>query len=197
MRPIMNMMMFPRMLVSHDEGWSWLMRVHPAVIRMYAFYVVPLSLLPAAMLLYAANTYGGRMMLGNISMDEAWLLAALFFLAELLMVPLMAWAIQRIGRIVQAPPDFHDAFVFAAVVPTPLWLSSVALFVPSLIINGLATVIALCLSGLLIYEGTYRVFRLADESKSLLLAGSILAAGLVAWVSLMGLALVSWGWMVT
>jgi hypothetical protein len=193
----MNMMMFPRMLVSHDEGWSWLMRVHPAVIRMYAFYVVPLSLLPAAMLLYAANTYGGRMMLGNISMDEAWLLAALFFLAELLMVPLMAWAIQRIGRIVEAPPDFHDAFVFAAVVPTPLWLSSVALFVPSLIINGLATVIALCLSGLLIYEGTYRVFRLADESKSLLLAGSILAAGLVAWVSLMGLALVSWGWMVT
>jgi hypothetical protein len=193
----MNMMMFPRMLVSHDEGWSWLMRVHPAVIRMYAFYVVPLSLLPAAMLLYAADTYGGRMMLGNISMDEAWLLAALFFLAELLMVPLMAWAIQRIGRIVEAPPDFHDAFVFAAVVPTPLWLSSVALFVPSLIINGLATVIALCLSGLLIYEGTYRVFRLADESKSLLLAGSILAAGLVAWVSLMGLALVSWGWTVS
>lgn len=192
----MNMMMFPRMLVSHDEGWTWLMRVHPAVLRMYAFYVVPMSLLPAAMLLYAANTHGGRMMLRNIAPDDAWLLAALFFLAELLVVPLMALAIQRIGGIVETAVEFHDAFAFAAVVPTPLWLSSLALFFPSLAFNAGASMLALILAGLLIYEGSYRVFRLADASKSRLLAGSVFAAGLLAWVSLMGLVLVSWGWFV-
>ncbi|MDP1651831.1 MAG: hypothetical protein Q8L56_03815 [Rhodocyclaceae bacterium] len=74
----MNLMMFPRMLISHDEGWAWLMRVHPAVVKMFFLYVVPMSLLPAAMLLHAADTYGGRMMLGNLTMDEAWTLAALF-----------------------------------------------------------------------------------------------------------------------
>lgn len=192
----MNLMMFPRMFVSHDAGWAWLMRVHPAVLKMYFLYVVPMALLPPAMLLYAAQTYGGRAMLGNIALDEAWMLAALFFLAELLMVPLMAVVIRRIGGIVGTLPDFHDTFAFAAVVPTPLWLSSLALFVPSLAVNGLVTAVALCLSGLMIYEGSYRLFRLEDEDKSLLLAGSILAAGLVAWVSLMGLALVGWGWAV-
>lgn len=193
----MNMMMFPKMLVSHDEGWTWLMRVHPAVVRMLVLYVIPLSLLPPAMLLYTADTYGGRMMLGNVSMEEAWVLAALFLAAELLMVPLMAEAIRRIGGIVREMPDYHDAFAFAAVVPTPLWLSSLALFVPSLAFNALATAVALFLSGLLIYEGTYRTFRLEDEGRSLLLAGSILAAGLVAWVSLMGLAFLSWGWAIS
>jgi len=193
----MNLMMFPRMLVSHDEGWTWLMTVHPAVVKMFFFYVVPMALLPAAMLLYAADAYVGLAILGNLTMDEAWMLAALFFIAELLMVPLMAVVIQRIGEIVKEVPDFHDAFAFAAVTPTPLWLSSLALFIPSLTINGLATATALLLSGLMIYEGSYRVFRLEDEGKSMLLAGSILAAGLVAWVCLMGLALVSWGWAVS
>lgn len=193
----MNIMMFPRMFSSHDEGWAWLMRVHPTVVKMYLLYVLPMCLIPAAMLLYAADTYSGRMMLGNVSMREAWFLAGLFFIAEMVMVPLMGAVIQRMGDIVGARPEYHDAFAFAAVVPTPLWLSSLALFVPSLAINGLATAVALFLCGLLIYEGTYRVYKLEDEGKSLLLTGSVLAAGLVAWVALMGLAFVSWGWAIS
>lgn len=193
----MNMMMFPRMLSSHDQGWAWLMRVHPTVVKMYAFYVLPMSLIPAAMLLYAADSYGGRLMLGNLAMGEAGILAAVFFLAEMAIVPVMGAVIQRIGDIVDARPDYHDAFAFAAVVPTPLWLSSLALFVPSLAVNALAAATGLFLAGLMIYEGTCRVFRLEDEGKSLLLTGSILAAGLVAWVAMMGLAFVSWGWMIS
>lgn len=192
----MNLMIFPRMLVSHDEGWAWLMRVHPRVVRMFFLYVVPFSLLPPVMLLYAADTYGGRMMLGNIAQDEAWWLATLLFGAELLMVPLMAWVIRRIGQAVAQMPEFHEAFAFAAIAPTPLWLSSLTLFVPSLTINGLVMATALLLSGMLIYEGSYRVFRLDDEGKSLLLAGSILAAGLLAWGILMGLVFFGWNWLV-
>jgi hypothetical protein len=193
----MNMMMFPRMISSHDEGWAWLMKVHPRVVSMYALYVLPMSLIPAAMLIYAADTYGGRLMLGNLTMGEAGILAAVFFVAEMALVPIMAAVIQRIGDMIAARPDYHDAFAFAAVVPTPLWLSSLALFVPSLAINALAAATGLFLSGLLIYEGTCRVFRLEDEGKSLLLTGSILAAGLVAWVALMGLAFVGWGWAIS
>ncbi len=193
----MNLMMFPRMFSSHDEGWAWLMRVHPTVVKTYLFYVLPMCLIPAAMLLYAADTYGGRMMLGNVTMREAWILAILFFVAEMIVVPLMGAVIQRVGDMVDARPEYHDAFALAAVVPTPLWISSLALFHPSFAVNALASGIALCLSGLLIYEGTYRLFQLKDESKLMLLTGSILAAGLVAWVALMGLAFVSWGWAVS
>lgn len=192
----MNLTIFPRMLVSHDAGWTWLMRVHPRVTRMFFLYVVPFSLLPPAMLLHAADTYGGRMMFGNIAPEEAWWLAVLLLTAELLMVPLMAWAIQRIGQAIAQMPEFHDAFAFAAIAPTPLWLASLALFVPSLTINGLTMAAALLLSAMMIYEGSYRVFRLEDGRQSLLLAGSILAAGLLAWSFLMGLVLFGWNWLV-
>jgi hypothetical protein len=60
-----------------------------------------------------------------------------------------------------------------------LWLSSLALFIPSLTAIALVTAGALCVSALLIYEGCYRVFGLDDEGKTRLLAGSVLAAGLV------------------
>ena len=192
----MKPMMFPRMLFSHDEGWAWLMETHPSVPKIYFLYVVPMSLIPPAMLLYAAHNYGDRM-LGNISLSEAWWLAGLFFVAELVLVPAMGAVIQRIGDVANARPAYHDAFAFAAVVPTPLWLSALALFIPSLTINALATVAALFGAAALIYEGTYRLFRLKEEGSLPLLSGSILAAGLVAWASLMGLAFVGWGWIIS
>jgi len=192
----MNLMMFPKMLSSHDEGWAWLMQVHPSAVRMYALYVAPMSLIPPAMLLYAVNAYGDRMM-GNVSMNDAWALAVIFYVAELVAVALVATVIQRLGAVVEAQPDYHDAFAFAAIVPTPLWLASLALFVPNLTVIALVMAAALCISAILIYEGNYRTFRLDDEGKSRLLAGSILAAGLVAWVVLMGLAFVSWSFVVS
>lgn len=188
----MNLIMFPKMLGSHEEGWAWLMKVHPSVPKMFLLYVAPMSLIPPAMLLYAGQAYSDTM-LGNASMTQIWRLAALFYLAEIVMVPLMAAVIQQIGDVVDARPEYHDAFAFAAVVPTPLWLSALGLFLPSLALNAMIVGVALFAAGMLIYEGAYSVFQVKDEGQSLLLTGSVLAAGLVAWVALMGLAFVSWG----
>lgn len=189
----MKITMFPRMLASHDEGWAWLTRVHPSVAKMTIFYVLPMSLLAAAMLLYGAITYGGTAV-GNLSLRGAGVLTAAFLVAELVAVPIMGAVIQRIGDLVDSRPAYHDAFAFAAVVPTPLWLSSLALFIPNLAVSAVAMALALFASGLLIFEGTQRVFQQEDEGHSLLLSGAVLAAGLVAWVLMMGLAFVTWGW---
>lgn len=189
----MSIMTFARMLSSHDEGWAWLMRIHPSVVRMYVFYVVPMSMLPAGMLLYAANASGATI-LGNLSQSEALALASLFLIAELLMVPVMGAVVQRIGDMVGMRPAYHDAFAYAAVVPTPLWLSSLALAIPSAAINALATAAGLVLATALVYEGAYRVFNTADQDKLRLLSTCVLAAGLVAWAALMGLAFLGWSW---
>lgn len=189
----MNMMMFPRMMSSHDEGWAWLMQVHPSVTRTFCCYVVPMSLLPPAMLLYAAANHS-TLLLANMSMNEAWRLAIFFFIAELLMVPLMGAVIQFIGQAAQMRPDYHDAFVFAAVAPTPLWLSSLALFVPSLMFNGIVTAVALCACGMLIYEGSFRLFKLDNERRPIGHALGILSMGLLAWACMMMMAyrIIAW-----
>ncbi|MBN9423791.1 MAG: hypothetical protein BGO63_08510 [Candidatus Accumulibacter sp. 66-26] len=192
----MNPMMFPKMLSSHAEGWEWLMRVHPSVPRMYLAYVVPMSAIPPAMLLYAWHAYSGAPLL-EISRNQAMLLAAVFFVSELLMVPIMAWVVQRIGAVADAQASYRDAFALAAVVPTPLWLMPVALFVPSVVFHAAAMLLALAASAALIYQGVDRVYRLEDEGHSRLAAGSVFAAGLVAWVLMMGLAFVSWGMVLT
>ena len=188
----MNPMMFPKMLTSHAEGWDWLMRIHPSVAKTYLFYVLPMSLIPPAMLLYAWNTYGGPP-LPEITRNEALFLATVFLVAELVMVPIMGRVVQSIGNVADAHPPYHHAFALAAVVPTPLWLAPLALFVPNLYFAMVVMLFALGASAALIYQGVDRVFDLTDEGKTLLVAGSVFAAGLVAWVSMMGLAFVTWG----
>lgn len=188
----MNPMMFPKMLTSHAEGWDWLMRIHPSVARMYLAYVVPMSIIPPAMLFYASRTYTDIPML-QISADKALFIAAVFFITELIMVPIMGRVVQSIGNVADAHPPYHDAFALAAVVPTPLWLAPLALFVPNLYFAMVVMLFALGASAALIYQGVDRVFDLTDEGKTLLVAGSVFAAGLVAWVSMMGLAFVTWG----
>lgn len=188
----MNPMMFPRMLTSNAEGWDWLRRIHPSVARMYVLYVVPLSLIPPAMLLYAWRTYGGAP-LPEISRDGALFLAAVFLVAELAAVPIMGRVLQMIGQVADAHPSYQDAFTLAAVVPTPLWLAPLALFVPSLVFNILVTLLALSCSAALIFHGVTRTYDLRDEGHALLVGGSVFAAGLVAWVIMLVLAFVTWG----
>lgn len=191
----MNLMMFPKMLSSHDEGWVWLMRVHPSVLKMMALYVAPLSLIPPAMLLYAASAYDEGLF--GLAMNRVWILAAIFYVAELLMVPAMAAVIQRLGEVADRRPAYHDAFAFAAVVPTPLWLSAVALFVPNLLFIAGVGIIAIAAAVMMIYEGTYRVFGVDEEGSAQLLTASVVGAGLIGWVAMLGLAFVSWGWAVS
>ena len=193
----MNPMMFPKMLTSHGEGWDWLMRIHPSPALMYLAYVVPMSIIPPAMLLYAWSNYGEIAPLLEISRNQALLLAAIFFAAELVMVPIMGRVLQLIGQVADSYPSYQDAFTLASVVPTPLWLAPLALFVPSLIFNIMAMFLALAGSATLIFKGVDRTFDLQDEGHSLLVAGTVLAAGLVAWVTMIVLAFVSWGMVLT
>jgi hypothetical protein len=189
----MNMMMFPKMFASHGEGWNWVMRVHPSVVKLYLFYVAPMSLIPPAMLFYAWYAYSD-VMPGNISSNAALTLVTFFYVVELVVVPVMGNVIQQIGSVAGVRPSYQDAFTMAAIVPTPLWLAPLFLFVPNVWVPVLAVFASLFGAGMLIYEGIYRVFQLQEEGHSLLLAGSIMAAGLVAWVAMLVMAFVSWGW---
>ena len=126
-------------------------------------------------------------------MAQALFIALVFFITELVMVPIMGRVVQSIGNVADAHPPYHDAFDLAAVVPTPLWLAPLALFIPNLYFSMVVMLFALGASAALIYQGVDRVFGLEDEGKTMLVAGSVFAAGLVAWVSMMGLAFVTWG----
>lgn len=173
-----------KMLWSYTDGWLDLVRLHPTVKRMFLLYVVPMSLIPAAMIFYAGIS-NHELLVPRVSAGEAALVALAFLLAELAMVPLMAMVIQQMGELVDVRPDYHDSFMLAAVAPTPLWLGSLALFLPSSAGVGLLMALAWVACAALIYHGTPPLFGLSDHRKSRLLSHFVIGAGVMAWVALM------------
>jgi GNAT superfamily N-acetyltransferase len=102
-----------KMLWSYSEGWADVVRMHPTVSRTFLLYVVPMSIVPAAMIFYAGIT-NHELLTPSVTAREALLVAITFFLVELAMVPLMAAIIQQMGELVDIRPDYHDAFMLAA-----------------------------------------------------------------------------------
>lgn len=159
---------------------------------LYLFYVVPMSLIPPAMVYYAGTTYGPDVLPG-VTSNELLFIAALFFLVELAVVPAMAWVIQKLGKVIEVDATYADAFRLAAIAPTPLWIAPLCLFIPNLMLNITASALGMMGAAALIHFSVGPIFKLGDSGKTLLMVGSILAAGLVAWVSMLVAAFVTWG----
>lgn len=179
--------------IRRSEMWDAFARSHMSVLRLFLFYAVPLSVVPPAMIYYAGITYGGNL-LPALSSIQLQVIGLVFFLAELAMTFVVAYVIQRMGEVIDIKPAFEDAYKLAVVVPTPLWLSPLFLFIPSFMVNLTATSVALMLSGMLIYYSVPTVLKVEERGHAILLSGSILAAGLVAWAAMMYLTLLSWSY---
>ncbi|SPE24073.1 conserved membrane hypothetical protein [Burkholderiales bacterium] len=164
--------------------------IDPAIIRLYLLYVVPLSPIPAAMMLYAWDMYHATL-LPSAPFGQASTMAFILFLSELVAVPVMASVIQTLGTASGIRRAYKDAFAVSAVAPTLLWLAPLLLFVPSLAPWGITG--AVVATALLLHLGTYSAFQLEEEDRSRRLAWSIIAAGLCGWMALILTALLAWG----
>jgi hypothetical protein len=67
------------------------------------------------------------------------------------------------------------------------------LFIPSFILNLTVGAAALILSGILIFYNVPSILKVEEEGHAILLSGSILAVGMVAWAAMMYLTFLSWG----
>lgn len=179
------------MQMPQMSGWELLLRSRISVLKMCLFYAVPLSVVPPAMIYYAGIMYGGGL-LPTLTSMQLLAIGAVFFAVELAMTFLVAYIIQQLGSVIDITPKYEDAYKLAVVVPTPLWLAPLFLFIPSFVVNITAGAVALMLAGILIFYSVPSIFKIEEEGHAILLAGSILSAGMVAWVAMMLLTLVTW-----
>lgn len=185
----MNVVRMPKMIWSFSEGWDDLIRVHPSVARLFSLLVFPLSLLPPAMIYYAGGRYG-EVFVPGVSPEQWHTASGIFFIAELLTVPLMAWLIHLVCKINDVATDYHACFTLAALAPIPLWLSSLVLFVPNLFVAVVVGGLALLCSVGLIYHGVYALFHLREDVQALQMATVIAGVGLFVWLLLMQIVLI-------
>lgn len=185
----MNLLQMPSMILSFHKGWDEVIRDQPSIFRIFAQLVFPLSLLPPAMIYYAGGNYGD-MFVAGVSPEEWHTAAGIFFLAELLTVPLMAWLMHLASRANNAAADVQECFTLAAIAPIPLWLSSLVLFIPNLVVVVLVGGLALLCSLGLTYRGVYALLHMHEDVRALQMAAVITGAGLLAWLLLMQIVLV-------
>jgi hypothetical protein len=172
-------------------GWDALTRSHMSVLKILFLYALPLSLVPPVMIYYAGIEYGGHL-LPALEISQLAFIGIVFLLAELVMTFLIAYIIKRLGEVVEIKPAFEDAYKLAVVVPTPLWLAPLFLFVPSFIFNLSIAAAAMILSGILIYYGVPAILKVEERGHAILLSGTILMVGMVAWAAMMYLTLITW-----
>jgi len=178
----------PKMVLSFHDGWDELIEVHPSISRIFFFLVLPFSLMPPAMIYFAGGNYGDVFAAG-ISPGQWHASAAIFFAAELLTVPLMAWLMHLVSRANDVPAGYPACFTLAAIAPIPLWISSLVLFVPNLAVGVVVGGLALLCSLGLTYRGVYALLRMHDDIRALQMATVITGAGLLAWLLLMQIVL--------
>ncbi len=198
----MSFAQLPKMLTSETQGWSDIAERHPAANRLLFCLVMPMSLIPPLMYAYSELANPGQVFplsVPALSGFQLWISCFVLFAVQVAMVSFVAMLIQRMATAQDHDPGYEAAYSLAAIAPVPLWLSSLALFVPSLSFNVMVVAAAWVASVALIRHGVRPLLKVTDVQKSRYIANMVTLAGVAAWFGLMivsaailSMLLVSW-----
>lgn len=188
----MNPLTLFKLFFTPTKGWEDLMASRPSMHRLYMLHVMPFSLIPPLMIYIAGNKHS-ELFFDLLPGNKLIIVAIAFFIVQLAIVPVMASILRQLAEIAEAHPSYKDAFILAAVAPTPLWMASLFLVVPNILVNIAITSVAMMAAAGFIYYGIPTVFKIKEQGHALLLFGAILMAGVTAWGVLMVCTLMVWG----
>lgn len=142
-----------------------------------------MSFLPPVLLYYVGSHYGDAFVAGFA--DKEWrFITTILFLAELLTFFVMGWLIHAVLDGYKMEISYQDSYLLAALVPIPLWLSSLA-------VSAVAVAVGMFLSCALIYQRVRSLCQRYDNGVVAMSATyTVMAASLLAWGILMAMV---WG----
>ena len=183
----MNLALLLRLPFQSNGAWHELQRRQLSIPFLAWVLVVPLSLLPPVLLYYAGTHYGEHFMAGFPGKEWRFI-TTILFLAELLTFFVMGWLIHSVVAGKDLAISYDDAYLLTAIAPVPLWLSSLALLVPTLAFSVVAVMLAMGLSCTLLYHGLRALSHRPDTDVEAMSATyTIMAASFLAWALLMAM----------
>lgn len=188
----MNIIVLAKLFLFPVEGWKSLMDSRPSMHRLFLLHVIPFSLIPP-IFMYMAGKDKQLLFFDLLPQNKLLIVCIALFIVELVAVPIMAIIIKQLSEIAEVTPTYHQAFILAAIAPTPLWMMPVFLLVPSMTILMVVGSFAMMAAAGFIYYGIPDALGVREDGQKLLLFGAILTAGLMAWGFLMISTLVIWG----
>lgn len=190
---VMNLTTIFKLFWAPTSGWRELIASNPSIPRLFLLHVVPLACIPTLMIVYAGNSNETYLLVDMLSGPKLMFVGTIFFLVQLIAVPIMASIIRHLGEVADISPSYESAFILAAVAPTPLWLSAVSLFAPNFLVLIAIGTLALMASAGLIFYGIPQLFDIQEKENAVMYFGGIMVAGMITLVFLMLSTLVIWG----
>jgi hypothetical protein len=164
--------------LSAERGWPELLRARPRGWRLFLQLVLPVALLPPAVL-YLAGTIGpSHFSAGSRPWGE---LSMLVLLAEFASVAVAGLLFRHIAGAYALVLGRHEARLLAALAPLPLWASAAGLALP-----GIAAPAAVLLTGLglscgIAYHGLVAMCRPREALVAAAIVQVAAGVGLAAW----------------
>ncbi|MGZ8252537.1 MAG: Yip1 family protein [Methylophilaceae bacterium] len=191
MKPITLVQLF----FTPTKGWEGLMQSQPSIHRLYMLHVIPFALIPPLMIYFSGKQHGDALfdLIHLIPSNKLIFVSVAFFLVQLVVVPVMATVVRQLAEVAEIHPTYRQAFILAAVAPTPLWMAPIFLLIPDILVNIGITSLAMMAAAGFIYYGIPVVFGIKEKGHALLLFGAVLMAGVIAWGFLMVCTLMVWG----
>lgn len=150
-------------------------------VKVFFGLVLPLSLLPPAVLLYGREAHP----LLPTSADAPWeRLAVTLFFAQIAAFAALAWLVKAIGAMRKIDVAWHEAYLVAGISPVPIWLSSLAPLVGNLAITLVIGLGGLWLSVFVAFRLSYALGREDSEVVATGFASSVAGVVLIAWALL-------------
>jgi hypothetical protein len=186
----MNPLEYIKMPFSFRAGWPGVYAERPSILNTFFFLVLPLSAIPPTMLLYASMHHPEQYLFDTAA--ARWQIVALaFFVAELLTVPLMGWAIRQVATARDIAADFRDTFLLAAITSVPMCLSGFGLVIPHLWPMITIVVLGFVVAASLLYHGIFYILALDDPMQAQMLGSEVFAMGGIVWTLLCGFVLLT------
>lgn len=186
----MDIPYYVKMIYSSNTVWD---DIDQSVFNTLFYMVFPLSLLPPVMILYAGFEYGNSFF--PMANEVLWITsAAVFFIAEIITVMLMAWTVKNIAALYTIQTEFRNTLAVTSFSAVPMWLSSFALFIPNPLFVISMLLVGLITSIILNYLGTKNLLHTHEEIEVAAITHASISLGVFAWVFLVALTVIPLLW---
>ncbi len=158
-------------------------------------FIFLMSAIPAISGYIGTTQVGWRIGVGDpvrITGDSAIAIAIIFYLAMIVGVFSIGWVIHLLGKAYELEKPLPLCLALAAYTATPLFLIGIMEVYPVLWLNMLLGLPALAYTVYLLYSGLPIMMEIPAE-RGFLYSSAVLAVGLIALVSLLGMTALLWG----
>jgi hypothetical protein len=183
------------LMVNPRRGWNQVAAKPPTNLVLTLLFPLCFALLPA-LAWYVGTTHVGWQIGSDSSpvrmtTQSAQIIAALFYATMVLSIAGIGYLIHWMALTYGAQSTVTKGIGIAALTATPLFVAGAVGFHPSLMVDLLIGVIALCYAVYLLYIGIPIVMQIPQE-RGFLFSSAVIAVCMVIFISILGASVILW-----